>query len=145
MFMGIGLVGGILWPRANRWGALVSLVTALAANFTLYRLTRQRLDHWDPNVFLAALVAGIAALVVVSLLTPAEPAADVRTFFQRLDTSSDGDEAVKPLMLVNLGRAHRIAAASGWRVFADDLAGFGLAWVWVIALIAATAVFLAVG
>jgi Na+/proline symporter len=138
-FMGIGLVGGIVWPRANRWGALASLVTSLAANFALYRVTGQRLDHWDPNVFLAALVTGIVALVAVSLLTPREPAADLGAFFQRLETSSDGDEAVKPLLLVELLRAHRIAAARGWRVFADDLAGFGIAWIWVIALVGATA------
>ena len=141
-FMGIGLVGGIVWRRANRWGALASLVTALATNFLVYRLTGQRLDHWDPNVFLFALVSGIAALVAVSLLTPREAAADLRSFYQRLATSSDDDRSVKPLLLVDLLRAQRIAAARGWRVFADDLRGFGLAWIWVIALVAATAILL---
>ena len=55
-FVGISVLGGIVWPRANRWGALASLLTALATNFALYAVTGQRLDHWDPNVFLAALV-----------------------------------------------------------------------------------------
>ncbi len=73
-FVGISVLGGILWRRANRWGALASLLSALATNFLLYYLTGQRLDHWDANVFLAALVVGIAALVVVSLLTRPEPA-----------------------------------------------------------------------
>src|SRR5215207_9662291 len=73
-FVGISVLGGILWPRANRWGALASMLGALAANFLLYAVTGQRLDHWDPNVFLAALIVGIAALVVVSLLTAPEPA-----------------------------------------------------------------------
>src|ERR671915_483384 len=68
-FVGISILGGIIWPRANRWGALASLLSALATNFTLYWLTGQRLDYWDPNVFLAALVVGVATLVVVSLLT----------------------------------------------------------------------------
>ena len=54
-FVGISVLGGILWPRANRWGALASLLSALATNFILYYLTGQRLDHWDANVFLAAL------------------------------------------------------------------------------------------
>lgn len=138
-FVGIGLVGGIVWPRANRWGALASLVTSLAANFALYGITGQRLDHWDPNVFLAALLAGIAALVAVSLMTAPEPAAQTAAFFGRLETSSDDDTSRKPLLLVDLFRAHRIAAARGWRIFADDLAGFGLAWIWVIALVIATA------
>ena len=69
-FVGISVLGGIVWPRANRWGALASLLSALATNFLLYYVSGQRLDHWDANVFLAALLAGILALVVVSLLTP---------------------------------------------------------------------------
>ena len=32
-FVGISVLGGIIWPRANRWGALASLLTALATNF----------------------------------------------------------------------------------------------------------------
>ena len=144
-FMGIGLVGGIVWRRANRWGALASLVVSLAVNFTLYRVTRQRLDYWDPNVFLAALAAGIAALIVFSLLTPPEPSAVLTAFYGRLETSSDDDATARPLLLVDLFRAPRIAAARGWRVFADDLAGFGIAWILVIALVAATAALLAIG
>ena len=97
-FVGISVLGGILWPRANRWGALASLVSSLATNFLLYYATGQRLDHWDANVFLAALVVGIAALVGVSLLTAPEPAAQTDSFFARLQTSSDEyigcDEAV---------------------------------------------------
>jgi Na+/proline symporter len=144
-FMGIGLVGGIVWRRANRWGALASLVVSLAVNFTLYQVTRQRLDHWDPNVFLAALAAGIAALIVVSLLTPPEPSAVLNPFYERLETSSDDDTTATPLLLVDLFRVHRVIAARGWRVFADDLTGFGIAWILVIALVAATAALLAIG
>ena len=72
-FVGISVLGGIVWPRANRWGALASLIAALATNFLLYYVTGQRLDYWDPNVFLAALGVGIIALVGVSLLTAPEP------------------------------------------------------------------------
>jgi Na+/proline symporter len=68
-FVGISVLGGIVWPRANRWGAMASLLCALATNFVLYYLAGERLDRWDPNVFLAALSAGITALVVISLLT----------------------------------------------------------------------------
>src|SRR5437667_8035997 len=50
-YVGISVLGGVVWPRANRWGALASLLTALATNFFLYYLTGQRLDYWDPNVF----------------------------------------------------------------------------------------------
>src|SRR5206468_1578069 len=53
-YVGISVLGGVVWPRANRWGALASLLTALVTNFFLYYLTGQRLDYWDPNVLVAA-------------------------------------------------------------------------------------------
>jgi len=145
-FVGISVLGGIIWRRANRWGALASLLTALIVNFVLYAVTGQRLDHWDANVFLAALLAGVAALVVVSLVTQPEPAGAIGSFFDRLDTSSDdtGAEAgaYKPLLLVNLLGAGKIAAPRGWRVFREDLAGFAIGWILVIGLVAAAALFL---
>jgi Na+/proline symporter len=136
-FVGIGILGGILWPRANRWGALASLVTALATNFSLYWLSGQRLDRWDPNVFLAALAAGSVALVAVSLLTAPEPEAAMQSFFDRLRTSSDDERTDAPLLLVNLLRP-RVLAARGVGTFRDDLGGFALAWMLVVALVAAT-------
>jgi Na+/proline symporter len=141
-FIGISVLGGIVWRRANRWGALASLVCSLTTNFAVYAWTGKRLDAWDPNVFLAALVAGTAALVIVSLLTRPEPAADVTSFFRRLDTSSDRDEereTVKtrdePLLLVNLLRPLRGAAGRGLGVYREDWWGFAIGWVVVLSLV----------
>jgi Na+/proline symporter len=155
-FVGISVLGGIIWPRANRWGALASLLSALVTNFVLYYLTGQRLDHWDANVFLAALVVGTVALVVVSLLTSPEPASKIDSFFTRLQTSSDGpggEEALdaagahptaeRPLLLVNLLRLRAAAAGRGWRAFREDLVGFATAWAIVVVLVGATAFLLA--
>ncbi len=154
-FVGISVLGGIVWPRANRWGALASLVAAFATNFLLYYLSGQRLDYWDPNVFLAALVAGIAALIGVSLLTTPEPADKLTSFFGRLRTSSDRDAAATagvvpmpadgdaPLLLVNLLRLREGAAGRGWRAYREDLGGFALGWAVVVALVAITAFLLA--
>jgi Na+/proline symporter len=144
-FVGIGVLGGIIWPRANRWGALASLLVALTTNFVLYAITGQRLDHWDPNVFLAALIAGILALVVVSLATAPEPRPATEDFFQRLQTSSDTPAAEgqkQPLLLVNLLNPLRAAGRRGWRAYAEDLNGFSLGWVVVVVLVAATSWFL---
>jgi Na+/proline symporter len=147
-FMGISVLGGILWRRANRWGALASLVSALATNFLLYWLTNQRLDHWDPNVFLAALLVGIVALVAVSLLTAPEPAASTDDLFLRLQVSSDGERApesasaVQPLLLVNLLHLRRAAGPGGLRTFREDLNGFAIGWLVVIVLVAGTALYL---
>jgi SSS family transporter len=146
-FVGISVLGGILWPRANRWGAIASLVSALATNFILYWVTGQRLDYWDANVFLAALVVGVVALVAVSLLTAPEPSAAIDSFFARLETSSDRvpaepgaqEKGSEPLLLVNLLRLGSVAAARGWRVFREDLGGFAIAWGFCLGLVAATA------
>jgi len=148
-FVGISLLGGIVWRRANRWGALASLVAALATNFLLYYAAGERLDRWDPNVFLAALAAGIAALVLVSLATAPEPAARLASLFERLETSSntpaagadgaDSADANRPLLLVNVLRLRSAAAGRGWRAFSEDLAGLAAGIALVIGLVAATA------
>ena len=143
-FVGISVLGGIVWPRANRWGALASLLAALAVNFLLYYLAGERLDRWDPNVFLAALSVGIVALVAVSLLTDPEPAERTESFFNRLQTSSDDTGAVvRPLLLVNVLRLRRAAAGHGWQLFREDLSGLAVGGGMVVALVAATAWLLA--
>jgi len=143
-YVGISVLGGIGWPRANRWGALASLLSALSTNFLLYYLAGQRLDRWDPNVFLAALSAGTVALVVFSLLTDSEPAERTTSFFNRLQTSSDEPGTVaRPLLLVNALRVRRAAAEHGWRAFGEDLGGLAVGFIMVSALVAATAVLLA--
>jgi Na+/proline symporter len=143
-FVGISVLGGIVWPRANRWGALASLLAALAVNFLLYYLAGERLDRWDPNVFLAALTVGIVALVAVSLLTDPEPADRTESFFNRLQTSSDETGAVvRPLLLVNVLRLRQAAAGHGWQLFREDLSGLAVGGGMVVALVAATAWLLA--
>lgn len=160
-YMGISLVGGLFWRRANRWGALASLVASFGANFLIYRLRGERFDHWDPNVFLASLAAGTAALVGVSLLTRAEPGEKLDSFFGRLRMPADagseapegaGDdealqrktaEAGEQLILVNL--LHPVRGAWGvgfFRAYRRDLVGFAWAWVLVALLLGGTALLL---
>ena len=139
-FVGISVLGGIVWPRANRWGAMASVLSALAMNFLLYYLAGQRLDRWDPNVFLAALCTGVVALVVVSLLTDPEPAERTDAFFERLQTSSDDPGAAdRPLFLVNVLHLRAAAAGQGWRAYREDLVGLAGGCGLVAALVAATA------
>ena len=141
-FVGISILGGIIWPRANRWGAAASIVVSLATNFALYYVTGQRLDYWDPNVFLAALTAGISALVIVSLMTPPEPADRMDSFFTRLQTSSDTARRA-PLLLVNLLQLRSATGGRGLSAYREDLGGFTLGWALVVVLVAGTAIFLA--
>jgi Na+/proline symporter len=147
-FIGISVLGGIMWRRANRWGALASLVLSLATNFILYAWSGKRLDAWDPNVFLAALAVGVAALVLFSLLTAPEPAAHVKALFDRLDTSSDDKRADAPgtagppLLLVHLLNPVGGMGKLGWRAYREDLWGFAVGWAIVFGLIGITVVLL---
>jgi hypothetical protein len=88
-YMGISILAEIIWKRANRWGAASSIFISMCTNFSLYHWKHQRLDYWDPGIFFSALAAGTGALIVVSLLTPAEDEARVAPFFTRLQTPSD--------------------------------------------------------
>ena len=123
------------------------MISALRRISLLYCVTGQRLDHWDPNVFLAALLVGIAALVGRQ---PADAAGAGRRTSTRsssgCETSSDETGphagATQPLLLVNLLRPRRATAGRGWRVFREDLTGLAMAWVLVLVLVLATALFL---
>jgi Na+/proline symporter len=146
-YMGISFLGGIVWRRANRYGALTSLVTAMSANFLIYSLRGERLDHWDPWVFLTSLGAGILALVVVSLLTAPEPEESRRLFYDRLQTPTDpgmdspGEvaQAGQQSLLVNLLHPRRGAAGVGFfRAYREDLKGFAVGWAIAAGLVVGT-------
>jgi len=140
-YMGISFLGGILWRRANRYGALASLVTALAMNFLLYYLRGERFDHWDPLVFLVSLSAGVLALVVVSILTAPEPDESCRSFFDRLETPSDSDRAAseQKSLLVNLLHLRRGAGdVPLLTAYRTDLTGLAVGILLAVALVAGT-------
>jgi Na+/proline symporter len=146
-FVGIGVLGGIVWRRANRWGALASLLASLGTNFMLYYATGQRLDHWDANVFLASLAIGTIALVVASLVTTPEPQSGLDDLFERLQTPSDSPAPPaaaesRPLLLVNLLQLRRAAGAQGWRAYREDFGGFAAGWIMVFVVVIATAIML---
>ncbi len=88
-YVGISIVAEIIWKRANRWGAVGSILVSMGTNFILYHLKHQRLDYWDPGIFFASLAAGVVTLVVVSLLTRPEDPSHVAPFYAKLQTPSD--------------------------------------------------------
>jgi Na+/proline symporter len=90
-YVGISIMTGMVWKRANRWGAAASIFAAPFTNFYLYHARHERLDYWDPNIFLASLAVGLTCLVVVSLLTSPEPKSRLAWFFTQLQTPSDHD------------------------------------------------------
>ena len=148
-FMGISIYAGLIWERANRWGALAGMIAAATVNFALYSARHQRLDAWDPAVFSVALAAGILATVVVSLLTRPEPAARMQSFFVRINTPSMGPESSLPeapdtaaaarggrqLLVTNLLHLRKAAAGFGWKAYRIDIRGFAIGWAIVIGLV----------
>jgi SSS family solute:Na+ symporter len=163
-FTGIMFLGGLLWKRANRHGALASVVVAFAAYYLLNRQStgNWRLVYvWTATPFGWAMLAGFIALIIVSLLSKAEDAQNIDRFFGRLERSSDGDSLLnnersgpsaadegKDLILLDIPGWLRAKRWNGfWRRYREDLIGFVLAWAsvgllvlsaWLIAQIGAT-------
>ena len=149
-YIGISLLGGLVWRRANRWGAGASLLTALAVNFGMHASRGTRLDTFEPGVFGVALACGIVALVLVSLLTPRE-GARAQELFDRLDTPTylegmpperaraEAAARGEQLLLPNLLHPRRAAYGRPLlHVYGADLRGFAVAWLVVAAMIGAT-------
>ena len=164
-YVGISIMAGMMWKRANRWGAATSIFAALATNFYLYHARHARLDDWDPNIFLAALAVGLVCLVIVSLLTAPEPKARLAWFFTQLQTPSDlgtdeaSEEAAKgtaapggadsggepqrcvaekgqQLLLVNFLHLRRGACGVPFfKAYRDDLKGIALGSVICVAIV----------
>ena len=91
--MGIMFMGGILWKRANRHGALAA-ACALVRRRTMRSTgtetgSLQLVYKWLAAPFGWATLAGVAALIVVSLLTPPEKPERVEQFFDNMQRSTD--------------------------------------------------------
>jgi Na+/proline symporter len=94
--MGIAWFMAALWPRANRWGAIASFVAAIAATalakFVLPEFTWLGIrvtwanDAGLPFTVALYMLVGIAAGIVVSLLTPPEDPHRTEHFFLLLKT-----------------------------------------------------------
>jgi Na+/proline symporter len=150
-FMGIMFMGGILWRRANRYGAAASILIA----FVVYYLVNHHLAggwhlvyRWKAAPFGWAMLAGTAALILVSLVTPAEAPERINVFFTALRrTSNEAPSASgqSPAWAADRGEDLLLYDLPGWlkrerwqRFFyryREDLVGFLLAWVSVGLLI----------
>ena len=151
-YIGISIVVGLVWRRANRWGAAVSVVVALAVNFSLYYLMNRRLDYWDPNVFLASLAAGFFSIVLVESFYPPGTSSSISDFFERLDTPSDGHDAEssdmcssaqledparsgRQLIVPNLLHLRRGHGHSFWTAYHEDFKGLLICLVSTVSLV----------
>jgi Na+/proline symporter len=134
-FLGIMVMGGVLWRRANRHGALAGVLVSLALYYALnYQATSQwqLVYRWTPGPYGWATLAGVVAFVVVSLLTRPEDPRRVARFFDNMRRSSDredlppgqptyspvpGDASAPPA-------AHPLAGTGGQDLILLDLPGW---------------------
>jgi SSS family transporter len=149
-FMGVMMLGGILWKRANRFGAFASVMVTFGLYYFLnYRIQGgfQIVYKWTPEPFAWTMLAGFSALILVSLITKAEPKERINTFFDKMNRLSDaepGPDGKKPLAREH-GQDLLFLDAPGWfraerwkgffQRYREDFFGFLLAWGLVAVLI----------
>lgn len=140
-YMGIMVVGGFLWKRANRFGAAAAILGSFGTYYALNWHAAGKLTliyHWKAEPFAWAMLAGAVLLILVSLITAPEAGDRVERFFDKMRRTSDveGDEARPPaaergqeLLLLDLPGWFK---AARWRDFLrrhrEDVTGFILAW-----------------
>jgi len=148
-FMGIMIFGGIMWKRANRYGAFAAVLTAYISYYAInYAETDsfQLIYSWKPAPFGWAMLAGFATLIIVSLLSPPEGSNRIEHYFHRLKHLSHSDrEEGKSSLATDHGQGIILSDLPGWFradrwegfgvKYKEDWLGFVLAWGFVAILI----------
>ena len=150
-FMGIIFLGGIIWKRANRYGAASAVAVSLLTYFiSNYLLTGELLlvYKWKAAPFGLAMLTGFFVFWLVSILTKPEDKTRNDTFFDNMrrksdakHTDSDGkkplaSETGEDLLLLDLpGWFHRERWTHFLKHYREDIIGFLLSWAVVGALI----------
>jgi len=97
-FMGIMVFGGMLWKRANRYGAISGVAIAFLVYYFLNYLDMGHIElvyKWKPGIFGLAMLFGFAIFVIVSLLTKPEDKKRIEQFFDNMQRLSDEDKLEK--------------------------------------------------
>jgi Na+/proline symporter len=143
-FMGIIFLGGVLWKRANRYGAAASLIVSLGVYYFLNFQNTGELVlvyEWEAAPFGAAMLAGFVAFWFVSIITKPENKEINEAFFDNMRRKSDaaelGPDGKKPLAS-ETGDDLLLLDIPGWFTkarwtnfffrYREDLRGFGLSW-----------------
>ncbi len=150
-FMGIMFLGGLIWKRANRYGAgaavIVSLVTYFVSNYVSTGAL-MLVYKWKPAPFGLAMFSGFFVFWFVSILTRPEDKQKNAAFFDNMRRKSDASyresDGKKPLagatgeelLLLDLpGWLHKDRWTGFTKRYREDIAGFLLSWIVVGVLI----------
>jgi len=150
-FMGIMFLGGLIWKRANRFGAGAAVLTSVSVYYIVNFLTTGKLMlvyTWKPGPFGIAMLSGFITFWLVSVLTKPEDKQRIETFFDNMRRKSDskdpGPDGKKPLaaltgddlLLLDIpGYSNHDRRRNFIRRYREDLAGFALSWLVVGLLI----------
>jgi Na+/proline symporter len=150
-FMGIMFLGGIVWKRANRYGAGAAVVTSLSVYYFVNFISTGSLTlvyTWKPGPFGIAMLSGFFMFWLVSILTKPEEKEKNDAFFdnmrRRSDAKEPGPDGKKPLasltgddlLLLDLpGWGRRDRWNNFFKRYREDIGGFLLSWVVVGLLI----------
>lgn len=150
-FMGIIFLGGLIWKRANRYGAAAALIASLSVYYISNIISTgdvMLVYKWMPGPFGLAMLSGFFSFWLVSRLTKPEDKAKTESFFDNMRRKSDAKElgldGKKPLasetgddlILLDLpGWLHKSRWTNFFKRYREDLMGFFLAWLVVGALI----------
>jgi hypothetical protein len=150
-FMGIIFLGGIIWKRANRYGAASALAISLLTYFISNFISTGELMlvyKWKPAPFGLAMLSGFFVFWLVSILTKPEDKEKNEAFFDNMrrksdarQTDSDGkkplaSETGDDLLLLDLpGWLDKKRWTNFFSRYREDIGGFLLSWVVVGALI----------
>jgi Na+/proline symporter len=150
-FMGIIFLGGIIWKRANRYGAAVALLVSVSVYYAANFISAGELMlvyKWKPAPFGLAMLSGFFMFWLVSILTKPENEEKILEFFDNMRRKSDseqrGSDGKKPLAS-ETGDDLLLLDLPGWfrserwinffRRYREDLIGFMISWIVVGALI----------
>ncbi len=146
-FVGIIFLGGVIWKRANRYGAAAAILVALVSYYWInFAETGELLlvYKWMPEPFGWAMLLGFAAFFIVSLMTRPEDSARIEKFFDEMRRKSDAktlgpdgklplaSETGDDLLLLDLpGWFRKDRWHNFFQRYREDLIGFLLSWIFI--------------
>jgi len=150
-FMGIIFLGGIIWKRANRYGAAAAVLFSFSAYYIVNFIATGDLMlvyKWTPGPFGIAMLSGFFMFWLVSIITKPEKQEMTDAFFDNMRRKSDarepGPDGKKPLAELT-GDGLILLDLPGWgkkerwlhffKHYREDIVGFLLSWLVVGVLI----------
>jgi Na+/proline symporter len=143
-FMGIMFLGGLIWKRANRYGAGAAVIVSVSVYYIVNYLTTGDLMlvyKWTPSPFGIAMLSGFFSFWLASKLTKPEDKERIESFFDNMRRKSDAAEpdsdGRKPLaeltgddlLLLDLpGYRKKGRWNNFFRRYREDIAGFLISW-----------------